>query len=286
MHRLDGHVHADDNWPGNRYLKAGKGYLETPMGQVHYRDRGPRTSKVPMLLLHQTPWSMIEFARIQDSLANLGIRSIAIDTPGYGMSDDPPGDPTLKELADNLVPVLDELKLSKVVVAGHHTGASIAVSFAANHRDRVAAVILHGMPLFNERDLAERLNRKPYDRTPLADGSHLSRLFQGKSATAQTPEMLRSRTYALISMFALSRDFGHYAVYQYQPENDAKAIAAPGLIITDVNDPLHVMDDRMAALRPDFKYVEFATKTESLDLMNDPDKWAIIAADFAKKIAK
>jgi pimeloyl-ACP methyl ester carboxylesterase len=229
---------------------------------------------------------MIEFAQIQDSLAKLGIRSIAVDTPGYGMSDEPPGNPTLKDLADNLVPVLDGLRLSKAVVAGHHTGASIAVSFAANHQDRVTAVILHGMPLFNEQELAERINRKPYDRTPLADGSHLSRLFQGKSATAQSPEALRNRTYALISMFNLSRDLGHHAVYQYQAVDDAKAIRVPGLLITDVTDPLHVMDDRMATLRPDFRYVEFATKAENLDLMSDPEKWARIVADFAATFVK
>lgn len=280
-----GHARAEDSWPGNRPLSGGKGYVQTPMGQVHYRARGPASSKTPMLLLHQTPWSMIEFARIQDSLAKLGIRSIAIDTPGYGMSDEPPGDPTLKDLADNIIPVLDNLRLSKVVVAGHHTGASIAVSFAANHPDRVAAVILHGVPLFNDQDLAERLNRKPYDRTPQADGSHVSRLFTGKSG-AQSPEVLRNRTVALLSMFSFGRDVGHHAVYRYRMEPDARAIKAPGLLITDVTDPLHVMDDRMAKLRPDFKYVEFATKTANIDMMNHPDKWAEIAADFAAKVAK
>src|ERR1700761_4272810 len=78
-------VHAEDSWIGLGVLKGGKGYAPSPMGQVHYRDLGPRDAKVPVLLLHMTPLSMNQFGLAQPELAKLGIRSIAVDTPGYGL---------------------------------------------------------------------------------------------------------------------------------------------------------------------------------------------------------
>ena len=82
-------------WEGNAVITGGKGYAPTPMGQVHYRDIGPRDTKVPFFLVHQSPMSMLEFAQIQNAFAEMGIRSIAIDTPGYGNSDRPKKVPTL-----------------------------------------------------------------------------------------------------------------------------------------------------------------------------------------------
>ena len=35
-----------------------KGYVDSPMGQVHYCESG---SGQPLLLLHQTAWSAIQF---------------------------------------------------------------------------------------------------------------------------------------------------------------------------------------------------------------------------------
>ena len=72
---------AADGWVGNGVLAGGKGYVSTPMGQVHYRDIGPRDAKVPLLLIHQAWMSMIEYGEIQNELAQLGYRSIALDTP-------------------------------------------------------------------------------------------------------------------------------------------------------------------------------------------------------------
>jgi pimeloyl-ACP methyl ester carboxylesterase len=80
--------------------------------------------------------SLIEFAEVQDELAKPGLSSIAVDTPGYGMSDPAPGQPTIRDLADNLVPVLDDLHVTRVIIVGHHTGSLIAPSFAAHHADR------------------------------------------------------------------------------------------------------------------------------------------------------
>jgi len=275
-----------DHWIGEGVLKAGKGYAPTPMGQVHYRDIGPRDTRVPMLLLHMTPLSMIQFAEAQNAIAAKGIRVIAIDTPGYGMSDPPPqAAPDISAFADNLGAVLDYLKIKKVVVAGHHTGACIATSFAVRHPERVAAIILHGVPIFNEQEIAVRIHRSLGDRTPQADGSHLSHYFRPPAAGSPppSPEYLKAQTWFALSIFEEGADVGHYAVYRYDMLSDLKALKGPGMIVSDRGDAIHPVDLRAAQARPDFVYREFSDDS-TLSIMMHPTEWANLTTDFYHQV--
>jgi pimeloyl-ACP methyl ester carboxylesterase len=273
---------VEDDWRGAGVMAGGKGYAMTPMGQVHYRDIGPRDAKVPLLLIHQAWMSLVEFAEIQDALAALGYRSIAVDTPGYGMSDPAPGQPTIRDLAENLIPVLDDLHVAKVIVVGHHTGSLLAASFAAHHPDRVVALILHGVPFFTKAESEKALAAGNYDRTLKEDGSHFSKWygysFDG-DPRPDTPENLRSRTWMLLSMYMMGPDIGHWAVYHYDLEPDALAIRAPTLILTDAHDMIHDRDLRLANMRPDFKYEVFSNYA-GIQMMNEPKRWAEVASRF------
>jgi len=280
---------AEDSnvWHGMRPLTGGKGYVVTPMGQVHYRDVGPRTG-TPILLLHQSPWSMIEFADIQNSLAARGFRAITVDTPGYGMSDAPPKMPSMADLADNLVPVLDGLGISTVIVGGHHTGASIAVAFAARHPERVTGLIIHGVPLYSAAERARLLALPEPDRTLKLDGSHLSSYFKYViAAAADTPANafanLRNATWAVLLLYLPDQDIGHAAAFSYDMAPDLDRIHVPTLVMSDRGDSLNRTDRRVVELHPKFKYIEFS-KGRLLSLMSDPDRWAGIAADFAASI--
>jgi hypothetical protein len=42
------------------------------------------------------------------------------------------------------------------------------------------------------------------------------------------------------------------------------------------------MDKRLAAMRPDFKYVEFSTGG-TMEFMADPKRWAALVADWRAK---
>jgi pimeloyl-ACP methyl ester carboxylesterase len=279
---------AADAWRGAGVLAGGKGYAATPMGQVHYRDIGPRDARVPLLLIHQAWMSMIEYAEIQDALARLGYRSIAVDTPGYGMSDPAPGQPTIEDLAENLVPVLDDLGLRRVIVVGHHTGSLIAAAFAARHPDRVVALVLHGNPFFTRAESAAALAQPDFDRTPRADGSNFSKFFTYDvpgDPHPQTAANLRSRTWMLLSMYMMGPDIGHWAVYHYDMTADAKAIRAPTLILTDAHDGINYMDVRLARLRPDFAYQVFSNFT-GIQMMNEPRRWAEMVGAFVAKFEK
>ena len=95
-----------DDWQGWTIMKGGKGYAPSRMGQVHYRDIGPRDDKYPIVLLHQSPLTMIQWAAVQNELADLGVRAITIDTPGYGTSDLPSEQPSIEDFADAVASVV------------------------------------------------------------------------------------------------------------------------------------------------------------------------------------
>lgn len=275
---------SNDDWQGWGVLSGGKGYASSPLGQVHYRDIGPRDYENPIVLLHQSPMSMIQFAEVQNALADLGVRAVTVDTPGYGTSDRPPHQPTIQEYASNLVYVLDHIGIDKALVAGHHTGAQIAASFAANYQDRVVGVIMHGAALFNAEELAGYQSRvgKGTPRTPVVDGSHFVRRFSFPMKS-QRQEILDAKTWLAITSYIQGPDIGHYAAFHYNMEPDFMTITAPGMIMTDLEDSVHYIDVRAAKMRPDFKYVEFSDGN-LLEFMAQPEKWARVAADFAAEI--
>lgn len=277
---------ADPAWVGNGLLRGGKGYAETPMGQVHYRL--VRAGPGPVIvLLHQTPWSMNQYAEVQACLAARGVSSLAIDTPGYGMSDPPPGQPEVADYADNLLPVLDSLHLRRVVVAGHHTGAAIAASFAARHPDRVSGLLLHGTPLYNDEERAKRLKARERPHTLAPDGSHLADYYRYiRDYAGPNPRTMVTANWSVIDWFlAGANDIAHQAVYRHDLGTDLMRVQAPVLILSDAEDSLHPNDLRAAALRPGFRYRLFSNGRAHA-MMIDPGRWAEMAATFVKEDVK
>lgn len=271
---------TEARWVGNGLMRGGKGYASTPMGQVHYRL--VRAGDGPVLvLLHQTPWSMNQYAEVQACLAARGVSSLAIDTPGYGLSDPPPGHPTVAAYADNLLPVLDALGLERAIVAGHHTGAAIAASFAARHGDRVSGLILHGTPLYTAEQRAARLAAPERPRTLSPDGTYLSDYYRYiRNYAGDHPRTALTANWSVLNWYlAGANDIAHEAVYRHDLETDLRAIAAPALILSDARDSLHANDQRAAALRPNFRYRQFSDGGAHA-MMLDPARWAEIAAAF------
>ena len=275
---------SDTRWIGLSQLHGGKGYADTPMGQVHYRLTGEGDGPV-LLLLHQTPWSMIQYAEVQTCLAGLGVRTLAVDTPGYGMSDAPEGRPTIADYADNIIPVLDELGIENVIVAGHHTGAGIAAAFVARHPDRTVGLLLHGTPLYSEEEHAQRLALPERGRELAPDGSHLSSYFNSiRDYVGTEPRTLVTANWSTLFWYlAGAADVAHDAVYRYDLEKDLLAVRSPVLILSDKGDSLHENDMRAAKMRPWFRYRLFSDG-RSHSLMIDPARWSVLAARFVQEI--
>ena len=267
-------------WRGNAALRSGKGYVTTPMGQVHYRRAGPAAGPV-IVLLHQTPWSMVQYSEVQACLAELGIASIAVDTPGYGLSDAPVGEASVEDYANNLRAVLDALNIDRAFLAGHHTGAAIAVAFAARFPQHSSGLILHGVPLYNDAEREARLTAPERDRTLSENGSHLADYYRyiRNYAGTHTRTMITGTWSTIHWYLSGGSDNAHHAVYRYDLQSDLRQLTAPVLILSDAQDSLHPNDLRAAALNPAFRYRLFSNGTAHA-MMLDPASWAEIAAEF------
>jgi pimeloyl-ACP methyl ester carboxylesterase len=254
-----------------------KGYVDTSVGQVHFVEHG---TGAPLVLLHQTPWSSIQYKNVMAPLAQRGLRVIAIDTPGYGMSDNFKASPTIPDYANVLREVFDKLDLKTASIAAHHTGVSTAIAFAAAYPERVAKLALHGVPLYTPEERAERLARPHFDQTPVPDGSHLQKRFQNGVRMSPTASLEAVNWSTILFFWAGPLEwYGHHAAFSYDSGADLVKIKAPTLIISNTGDTLHVALDRIKKLRPDFKFHVMEGGTYHV-VFDEAVAWSKIVADF------
>ena len=120
-----------------------KHFVSVSGRRVHYLRHGVGPV---LVLLHASACS----AKVmRDHIACFGQKFtvIAPDTPGFGLSDLLPMESvTTEDLADALAETLDALGIQQVSVYGRHTGAQIAVEFAARHPQRCAMALSDGFP--------------------------------------------------------------------------------------------------------------------------------------------
>lgn len=221
---------------------------DTRMGQVHCVESGAGTG-APLLLLHQTPRSVDEFAEVVPLLAATR-RVIAVDTPGYGCSDRFAGRPTVADYAQAMRDVLDVLGIERVIVVGHHTGAVIAVEMAAAHPERVERVVMSGpvyvdavgrdalRPLFKQWELA-------------ADGTHLLDKWRKMSDWLPRPALVQRLVVDLFRAGDQSEQ-GHFAVAEYRMEDRLPLVRCPALLLYCSDDPF-ASAERAGPLRSAFR---------------------------------
>jgi pimeloyl-ACP methyl ester carboxylesterase len=120
-----------------------RGYVDTPDGLIHYRERG---SGPVLLLLHQTPSNSEQYSASLPLFAARGYRAIAMDTPGFGLSDPPADKPaSMAWFAGRVLQFVDGLGIDRAHVFGHHTGCSIALELAATQPARVGKLAFFGL---------------------------------------------------------------------------------------------------------------------------------------------
>ncbi len=142
--------------------------------RVHYLRAG---SGPAVALLHASPCSSKVMRPIMEVFGER-FTAIAPDTPGFGLSDKLPlAAPSVEDFADALAETLDALGVKHAATYGRHTGASIAVEFAARHPGRCAMALADGYAVFAQRYTDEQLERYLERIEPAWDGAHLLRLW-------------------------------------------------------------------------------------------------------------
>jgi pimeloyl-ACP methyl ester carboxylesterase len=138
-----------------------RGYVESRYGQLHYRAAGQSVAggPRPLLLLHQNPASSFEYEGLITAMAT-DRRVVAVDTPGYGMSDGADRPLDMAECAACFAGALESLGFDDatgVDVYGFHTGALMAAELAIAVPETVRRVILTGLPMRAAAERSERL---------------------------------------------------------------------------------------------------------------------------------
>ena len=96
---------------------------------------------VPVLHLHGTPGSRLTFDFVDEPAHTLGVRVIAPDRPGIGLSTGKPGY-SLVDVARDIAELADALGLERFAMVAWSGGGPYALATAAELHDRVSALAM------------------------------------------------------------------------------------------------------------------------------------------------
>lgn len=271
---------------GLNIMKGSPGYASTPLGPVHYWSLGEGPV---IVLLHPGPTFSVMFAKVQPLLVAQGFRTIAVDIPGFGLSPRPDHAATAEEYSDSLAALLDQLGIDKASFAGSHTGATLALAFAAHHPQRTDCLVMEGIPVYSAEELAERVNTPSPDTQIYSDGRHIDAWWSNlpkRGLGKASPESLQ---WLMIGTL-LTGDFDWYGestgkTFVTRTFNSAeaiKAVKAPTLVMSTKGSSLEQSNKRALEIRPDFDFLEMEKKDGFL-LFDFPHLWADPVAKFVKQ---
>lgn len=244
------------------------------------------------MLLHQSIMTGNQFDFVFEPLISNGYRPIAIDMPGFGMSDAPPSAPTIEEYATCVVPVLDALGIDRTAVVGHHTGSMVATAVAIAHPDRINAVVLHGVGTITGgeegRKLIDAVVAQEKAFKPLPGAAHMCEIAALRESFPEPVGPERISDYIVQAMLAWQRGaywYGHAAARSYDHDDSLTRITQPGMIITNTGDIMHTYAAGGRALRPDFAYTEI--QGGGIDICDQkPQQWADAIAAFLNEVGE
>jgi pimeloyl-ACP methyl ester carboxylesterase len=257
-----------------------RGYFDAPVGQVHFRMAGPGGR--PLVLLHQSPLSSTQFDAVLPGLAARGFHALALDMPGFGMSDPAGEGATLEDYAAIIPAALGEMGWDRASMVGHHTGAVVAALYAAREPSRVHRLVLNGFPLLTQ---AEREHFATFyfgPKEPREDGSHLLTAWQNRLRS--TPGWSDIRLMHRYTVEALCRGDTNWKAFPLVLGADLEAVLrelqVETLLLTNTGEDLYEATQRSRDLRPGFfAYRELAGGSHDI-IDEQPGPWTRTVADF------
>ncbi len=267
-----------------------RGYLKLPWGQVHYRTIEPAASsgsfaKLPLLLMfHQTPLDSEHYERVLPLLAEF-VRPVAIDSPGYGLSDLPPlqnatsgggtGEWDVEDYGRLTWEIADKFEGERVYLCGRATGSVFAVESAAQCPERVRALVLHGLPVYDDATKAQRLADVEFGApiVPTAGGEHLVRLWE--RILGQYPYLEPNEVQWHVERYlAAGPDIAraYRAIWRYDLAAAVARLRAPVLLLGGTRDRVVGWFEDARRLLPDAEWELFEGATDFV-ADDDPEQF-------------
>jgi pimeloyl-ACP methyl ester carboxylesterase len=223
------------------------------------------------------------FDAVLPLLGETGFHSVAMDTPGFGRSDRPAEPVGISGYAAAVPAVLDALGWARADILGHHTGASIAAAFAAQHSGRVGNLILNGVALLSEEERAHFMQFRFVPLEPVADGSHLVAAWTQRVAATPGWTNLPAMHRHVVELLANPTDYhwGFTAAFAHDLRADLLAITVPTLILTNTGEDLYEASKRAGELRPDFAFAALDGGTHDI-VDEQPEVWTQAVIDWLR----
>jgi pimeloyl-ACP methyl ester carboxylesterase len=259
-----------------------RGYVDGPFGQLHYAEQGAGRAVV---LVHMSGFNHQQFARAMPLLADAGLRAVALDLPGYGMSDPPPGPPAVPDYAAAVLALVEALDLESVVLVGSHLGAQVASEATVTRPEAVERLVLVGpMPTTPEdRATHQALIETEKHATIETDGRHLTQMWQLvlEYFTGWTDiDAVQRLVVSQLSAGACNW-YGHNAVFTYDHAAALARHRQPCLVLSNTGDVAHGFAVRTREQFPEFAYRELDGGT-ALIADEQPRAWTDAVIAFAR----
>lgn len=118
--------------------------------RIRYIEKGEGT---PLVLVHGIPTSSFLWRDMIDELSSHG-RVIALDLPGFGLSDPPPnGDYSISGYAGLLESFLESLSITEATLVCHDFGGPVTVTYALRNPDKYERLVI--LNTFLDTDLPD-----------------------------------------------------------------------------------------------------------------------------------
>jgi pimeloyl-ACP methyl ester carboxylesterase len=226
-----------------------------------YDDLGPAGDEPALLLVHGHPFDRSMWRPQLAAFASR--RAIAADLRGYGASTGAVA--TWSDLADDLVGLMDALRVPRAVVVGLSMGGQIALDLARRHPGRVAGLLLADTTAAGEPDrsgrltAADRLEHEGMDPYAVENLYLMVRPGAADRVAARVLDMMRSADpagaaaaqraradrpdqLAALARIAVPTTVVVGADDRFTPVSDARTIAAgiPGAELVVIDDAAHL----------------------------------------------
>ena len=143
---MDVYRTPDERFDGVDFLAPRYADVASPDGdalRMAWYETGPADGPVALALHGEPTWSYL-YRHVLATLADRGVRGIAVDLVGFGRSDKPlaPSDHSFARHVEWVRElVLDRLGLDDMTLVGQDWGGLIGLRLVAEHPDRFAAVV-------------------------------------------------------------------------------------------------------------------------------------------------
>jgi pimeloyl-ACP methyl ester carboxylesterase len=238
---------------------ADHGTVDVGGAQIYYAIYGAGD---PVILLHGGLGNSDHWSNQVPALAEK-FQVIAIDSRGQGRSTRTRARPSYQTMADDVIAVMDQLKLEKAALVGWSDGGEIALKIAIQHPERVAKLFVFGAN-YDSNGSKPRGGRPSETFTAYA-----AKCRADYARLSTTPKAFDALVQWLLPVWRTPMGF---------TKDQLRSITAPTLVADGDHDEVIVLDqiEEMAKLIPHAQLAVFSD-TSHFALWQDP-------ADFNKTL--